>query len=146
MILLKDVKGLGKKHEIKEVSPGYARNFLIPKKLAEFAAPKAIEKLAKDIAMEEAEEKIKENLLIKNLEGLSGKTIILKENSNELGHLFARIHQEEISDAIKNELRLDIPKEAIMIDEPVKSLGEFEIKVKILGREALFKLIVEKKQ
>ena len=146
VILLKDIKGFGKKHEVKEVSPGYARNFLIPKKLVEIAAPPAMAKLANDMAMEEAEEKIKQNLLEKNLNDLSEKTIILKENANDLGHLFARIHQEEISDAIKNEFRLDIAAEFIVIDEPIKALGKFNIKVGVGGKETTFTLVVEKKE
>ena len=145
IILIKDVNGLGKKHEVKEVSPGYARNFLIPQKLAEFAAPNALTRVANEIATEEAEEKIRENLLKKNIEALSGKTITVTENANDLGHLFARIHQAELVEAIKKELGLDILPEFIMLEKPIKEIGKFEIKVKVSGTETTFTLIVEKK-
>jgi len=145
MILLKDVPGLGRRHEVKEVSPGYARNFLIPKKLAEFAGPSALARLEKDIAVSTAEGKVRDELLRKNMEELSGKTVTLIESANEEGHLYAGIHQKEISDAIKKELRLDIPAEFLTIDKPIKETGEFELSAKWGERGVNFKLVVSSK-
>lgn len=143
IILLKDVKGTGKKHETKEVSAGYARNFLFPQKLAEIATPKAIENAKKLIATQVANQNIHKDLLKKNVLSINGERITIVEKVNELGHLFAGIHKEEISELIKKEKRLDIPAENITLLKPIKEKGEFEIEVRGGDEISKFVLVVE---
>ena len=143
VIFLKDVKGTGKKYETKEVSPGYARNFLFPQKMAEVATPKALEQAKKLIATESAKQNIHKDLLKKNIASLDGERILAVEKANELGHLFAGVHKEEISALIKKEKHLDIPSECIMLEKPIKEKGEFMIEVSAAGQKAKFVLVVE---
>lgn len=143
VILLKDVKGTGKRYETKEVSPGYARNFLFPKKLAETATPKALALAEKSIATEAAKQDIHKDLLKKNIASIDGERILAVEKANELGHLFAGVHKEEISALIKKEKHLDIPSECIILEKPIKEKGEFIIEVSTAGQKAKFVLVVE---
>lgn len=143
IILLKDVKGTGKKYETREVPAGYARNFLFPQKLAEVATPKAIENAKKLIATLAANQDVHKDLLKKNINSINGERVILVEKTNELGHLFAGIHKEEISELIKREKQLDIPAENIALEKPIKEKGEFTIEISGEGETSKFVLVVE---
>jgi len=143
VIFLHSVPRVGKKNDIKEVNDGYAVNFLFPKKLAEPATAKstaALELRKKEIAVER---EIQEDLLIKNLEEIKGKTVTLKAKSDDKGHLFAQIHKKEIIEAMKKEHRADISEEFIVLEKPIKQIGEFDVPVEIKGKKSFFKLIVE---
>ncbi len=144
VIFLHDVPRVGKKYDVKEVNDGYAMNFLLPKKLAVTATPKAIAELElrkKEIAIER---EVQEELLMKNLEEIKGKTVIIKAKADEKGHLFAQIHKKEIVEAMKEQNRADIGEEFIVLEKPIKQVGEFEIPIVIKGKKSSFKLIVEK--
>ena len=143
VIFLKDVPKVGKKHDIKEVPDGYAMNFLLPRKLAQTATPKAVAELEmrqKEIVLER---EVQGDLLNKNLEEIKGKTITIKGKANEQGHLFSAIHKKEILEAMKNEHRTEIGEEFIILEKPIKAVGEFEIPIEIKGKKSSFKLIVE---
>ncbi|MEK7071472.1 MAG: 50S ribosomal protein L9 [Patescibacteria group bacterium] len=143
VIFLHDVPRVGRKYEVKDVNDGYAMNFLLPKKLAESATLKALAALEmrrKEIAVER---EVEENLLLKNLEEIKDKVITLKEKADEKGHLFAQIHTKEIVAAMKREHRADIGEEFIVLEKPIKAVGEFEIPLEIKGKKSSFKLIVE---
>lgn len=129
IILLADVKGLGRKGEIKEVSDGYAKNYLIPKKLAQIATEKSIKNL-------EAQKKAEEKRVQKEIEKareiseqLNGKKITIYKPAGSSGKLFGSVTQKEISEAIKSQLGIEIDKKSVVIENPVKSTGEFEIKI-----------------
>ncbi len=144
IIFLQDIPRVGKKYDIKEVNDGYAVNFLLPKKLAVVATPKAVMKLEmrkKEIAIER---EVQESLLLKNLEEIKGKTITIKSKANELGHLFSAIHKKEITEAMKGQNHADIGEEFIVLEKPIKTVGEFEIPIAIKGKKSSFKLLVEK--
>ena len=143
VIFLKDVPRVGKKNDIKEVNDGYALNFLFPKKLAEQATTKAIlalENRKKDIVLER---EVQENLLIKNLEEIKGKVITIISKANEKGSLFSSIHKKEILEAMRAEHRAEINEDFIILDKPIKELGEFEIPIKIANKKSSFKLIIK---
>src|SRR3990167_11056075 len=101
VILKENIKGLGRKYEVREVADGYANNFLIPKKLAEHASSEAIKKTEALKSASIAEEEIREKLTEKQVEMLKEVKIVLKRKANEKGHLFEKIHPEEISSALK---------------------------------------------
>ena len=130
VIFLEDVKGKGKKGELKDVSDGYARNFLLPKKLAKEATAdnlntfKLQEKAkAAQIAREKAE--AQENA--KKLENMQVK-VIAKAGSN--GRLFGAVTNKEISDALSKQHGMAIEKNKIVLSEPIKSYGAFDVKCK----------------
>ena len=143
VIFLQDVSRVGKKYDVKEVKDGYAMHFLLPKKLAVTATLRAIAELElrkKEIMIER---EVQESLLNKNLEEIKGKVITIKGKANELGHLFSAIHKKEIIEAMKAQNHADIGEEFIILEKPIKEVGEFEIEISIKGKKSSFKLIVE---
>ena|SRR3989338_4021603 len=144
VIFLQDVPRVGKRHDIKEVNDGYAINFLLPRKLAISATPKAVSELEmrkKEIAIEK---EVQEGLLERNLEEIKNKVVTIKMKADEKGHLFSAIHTKNIVEAMKTEHRADIAPEFIILEKPIKAVGEFEIPIFIKGKKSSFKLIVEK--
>lgn len=131
VILKKDISGLGRKYDIKNVSDGYASNYLIPNKLAEYASPEALKKAEIAKAATEGEMKVQENLMMKQIEALKGVKIVLEKKANEKGHLFEKIHPEEIVAALKEQARVEISKESIKISEPIKEIGEHTLTVEV---------------
>ena len=116
IIFLQDVPRVGKKYDIKEVNDGYAINFLFPKKWATLATPKAIteiEKYKKNIIIER---EVQEELLIKNLEEIKDKTIIIKAKADEKGHLFSAIHEKMIVEVMEKEYHARIDEKFIVLE------------------------------
>jgi large subunit ribosomal protein L9 len=131
IILLEDVKSLGKKGDIKDVSDGYARNFIIPKKLGIEATPKNLN----DLKLKKAGE---EKLIKQQLENakafaeqLSSKQVILSMKSGEGGRLFGSISSKEIAQAYKDQCNIEIDKKKIQLPEPIKSFGVHQISIKL---------------
>ena len=134
---------MGKKYDVKEVSGGYAMNFLLPRKLAEVATAKAVANLElrkKEIMIER---EVQEDLLLKNLEEIKGKVLHIKAKRDEGGHLFSGIHAKEIVEAMASEHHADVSEEFIVLSKPIKQVGEFEIPIKIGDKKSAFKLVVE---
>ena len=129
VILLQDVENLGKKYEIKEVKDGYARNFLIPKGLAKPATKEALKWLEtqKEIETKRAEEELKKVQELAS--AIDGQEIIIPVKIGEEGQLFESITSQKISERLK-ELGFEIKKSQIDLEEPIKELGEFPVKIK----------------
>jgi large subunit ribosomal protein L9 len=144
VIILKDTPKVGRKYEVKNVSDGHALNFLFPRGLAEIANESNLKKIEEMKVMHEASLKIREDLLIKNLNDLSGLRIELNEKANEKGHLFAGIHKPELIREIKKQTGLDIDELHIDLEKPIKEVGEYDIKIKVQDKTASFKLVVNK--
>ncbi|NLE07575.1 MAG: 50S ribosomal protein L9 [Parcubacteria group bacterium] len=144
VILKQDVKGVGRKFEIKDVSAGYANNFLIPNKLAEHASPEAVKRaeISKMNAVVEME--IKEKLAEKQIETLKNVAVVLKKKSNEKGNLFEQVHPDEIVKALKEQASIEIGAEFLSVEEPIKEIGEHTVLVSIGSSKTEFKVIVEK--
>jgi large subunit ribosomal protein L9 len=143
VIFLQDVPKVGKRHDIKEVNDGYVMNFLIPRKLAESATQKAVAELEKRKKTIEIEREVQEDLLMKNLEEIKGKVLNIKAKADEKGHLFSGIHGKELADEMKKQHHADISSEFIILEKPIKEIGEFTIPISIAGKKSLFKLVVE---
>lgn len=143
VIFLQDVPRVGKRHDIKEVNDGYVMNFLVPRKLAEVATPKAVTELEKRKKNIEIEREVQNDLLEKNLEEIKGKTITVEMKADEKGHLFKGIHNKELVAEMKRQHHADISEEFIALEKPVKEVGEFEIPIIIKGKKSFFKLIVK---
>ncbi len=143
VVLNQDVKGLGKKLQIVDVSEGYARNFLLPRKLAVIADNKNInEANTKNEALKfkkktefEAAEKQK---------GLLEKSFIeFKHKVGDGGKLFGSVTEKEIADEIKMKFKLNIDKKKIVINVPIKQLGSYTVDVKLYeGIVAKLKIVV----
>jgi large subunit ribosomal protein L9 len=140
VILKEDVKGVGRKHEVKNVADGYANNFLIPKKMAEYASPEAVRKAEVLKSTADAEKEIREKLTKKQIEMLKEVKIVLKKKTNEKGHLFEQIHPEEISTALKEQARIEINPEFLKIEKPIKEVGEHSVLVQVGKNKGEFTL------
>lgn len=143
VILLKDVAKVGKKYQIIEVASGYAGNFLFPRNLAEIATDKAIIRVEKLLAEEKAQKQVREELLLKNLKSIEGVKIEITAKANEKGHLFASIHADELIPALKEQTRLDIDTDHLVIDKAIKEVGEHKVTVKVQDKTAVFVVYVK---
>lgn len=142
VILKQNIKGVGKKYEVKNVSDGYANNFLIPQKLAEYASPEAV-KYAKILeASNLAEMEIREKLTQNQIQMLKGVKITLSKKANEKGHLFEKIHTLEVAEALKEQAKIDIDSEYLSTINPIKEIGEHLVQVEIGKNKGEFTLIV----
>lgn len=131
VILLQDVKSLGKKDEIVNVSDGYARNFVLPKKLGVEATPKNLNdlKLKKSNEDKVAAAKLAE---AKDLaEKLKDQSVTLTMKVGEGGRTFGSISSKEIAEAMKKQLGYDIDKKKIVIKDQIKSIGTTIIDIKL---------------
>jgi large subunit ribosomal protein L9 len=144
IIFLQDVPKVGKRHDVKEINDGYAMNFLLPRKLATPATPTAIAELDKRKKNIEIERGVQESLLLKSLEEIKGKIIKIKGKANEKGSLFKAIHKKEIVEEMQKQHRADISEEFIVLEKPIKEVGEFEIPIEIKHKKSSFKLVIEK--
>ncbi|HEU0085836.1 MAG TPA: 50S ribosomal protein L9 [Candidatus Paceibacterota bacterium] len=142
VIFLQNVPRVGNKHEIKEVNDGYATNFLFPRKLAEMATASAVTRLELRKKEVQVEKEIQEELLDKNLAEIKGKVVTISAKADEKGHLFSGIHKKEIADAMLKEHRSSIGEEYIVLEKPIKQVGEFEIPVEIKNKKSSFQLVV----
>lgn len=129
VIFIKDLAKVGRKYQTKEVSNGYAQNFLFPNKYAIPATPENEKKIASIKNLSDAESKIQHDLLIKNLKVVSESTLKISSKTNEKGHLFSGIHAEQISHELKNQLHIEMPIAMIHLDKPIKEVGEHKVKV-----------------
>ena len=131
VILLEDVKSLGKKGQIVNVSDGYARNMILPKKLGVEATSKNLN----DLKLRKAnEEKVaQENLDAAKAfaEELSTKEIILTLKVGEGGRTFGSVSSKEISEAAKKQLTLDIDKKKLQLENPIRNLGVTNVPVRL---------------
>lgn len=145
IVLLKDTKGVGKKHDIKTVADGFALNSLIPQGLAEVATASVMKRVELVKKQEEAERKVKEDLLAKNLKSIHDVVVEVAVGANEKGHLFAGLHAADIAPLVKAKTEIDILPEFIHLDKPIKETGEHKIDVKVQGKSATFTLVVKAK-
>ena len=131
VILLEDVKSLGKKGQIVDVSDGYARNFILAKKLGLEATSKNLNDLKLKKAHEDklAAQRLQEAKdFAAKLEGLQ---VTLKINAGEGGKLFGSISSKEIAEAAKEQLGLEIDKKKLVLPNPIKAIGTTDVPVKL---------------
>ncbi|MBI3632198.1 MAG: 50S ribosomal protein L9 [Candidatus Vogelbacteria bacterium] len=144
VVLLKDVPKVGKKYDIREVSDGYGRNYLVKLGLAKLATDKAQEEVKEFKQKNVAVKQMEDAEIEKGLEKLSTIKIIIKSKSNEDGHLFAGIKADDLSSAIRDQTKLIVMPEFINLEKPIKIIGEHIINVSIGDKKTKFKLRVEK--
>lgn len=130
VLLLQDVKAHGKKGDIIEVSDGYAKNFLIKKKMAIQATNQVINETNQKKASELRKLEIEKQEAIKLAERLNGNTIIVEIACGDNGKMFGSVTAKEISDALLKS-GYDIDKKKNNLKEPIKSLGTFSVEVKV---------------
>jgi len=131
VILLQDVKSLGKRGDLVNVADGYARNFLFPRNLAVEATPGNLAKL-------EQEKKAKENKLARQkmeAEELAARiknlSVTLKVKAGTQGKLYGSINSKNIAEALKEQHGIDLDRRKIQLDEPIKAFGSYEVSIKV---------------
>ncbi len=131
VLLIKDVKSLGKAGEIKEVKDGYGQNFLIAKGFAKLATDEVIEEWKKE--QEEMKKREAEEIArLKEIEKRLGEIkLVIKHKLGANGALYGAVTKEEIAEALKIQEGIEIDKKAIEIKHPIKTAGSFDISVKL---------------
>jgi large subunit ribosomal protein L9 len=130
VIFLQDVKGQGKRGEVKEVSEGYARNFLLPKNLVQIATDgnkKSLDQIAASAQKRKDKEKEDAQALASKL---SEMTIVIKAKAGEGGRLFGAITSKQIAEALEKQ-KIVIDKRKIELDDPIRTLGVTKVTVKL---------------
>lgn len=131
VILLQDVRGKGKKGQLLEVSDGYARNYMLPRKLAVEATPDAVNTMRmNDKAQQEKRQREREEAFALS-NRLKGMTIVVKAKGGGAGRLFGSVTTQEISDTLKSGYGIELDKRRIVLDEQIKTVGEYTVKCKL---------------
>ena len=142
-VLLQEVEGLGEAGDAVEVSPGYLRNYLIPRKLAQPATKGALEEARRRLERQEVEERQAAERAGETA-ALLGKTVLtINHQAGEDGKLFGSVTTKEIAEAIQAARKLKIERKKIRLDEPIRETGTFMVEVEVGGgKTATVKTIV----
>jgi large subunit ribosomal protein L9 len=129
IILLKDVENIGKKYDIKEVKNGYARNFLMQKGLAKPATKEATAwvEMQKEIETKKSEEDLKK--IQEKASSMDGQEVVICVKVGDENQLFESVNAQKISEKMK-EIGFDVKKNQIILENPIKELGEYPVKLK----------------
>jgi len=131
VILLQNIKGVGQIGDVKEVSDGYGRNFLLPRKFAKPATPDALKeaeqlRARREVILKEQAEKAQEVA-----DKLKDVTLELSEKTNEKGKLFAAVGKKEISHKLKEKTGIHLEEDMIQLDEHIKTVGEHVVQLEL---------------
>ena len=142
VILLQDVKGKGKKGQMIEVSDGYARNYMLPRKIDVEATPDNINTMRmNDKALLERQTKERAEA-VRIMNEMKEVTLTLRVKGGGAGRLFGSVTTQEISEALKEQMNIDVDKRKIVLDEAIKNVGTYTVKCK-LGYEVVGNLKVK---
>lgn len=143
VILLKDIKNIGKKWDVKHVSDGYARNYLMPRGMARLASQDALDELDDELRKREmlATEELGATQAI--AEGLDGLDVYVRVKADESGTVYGGVSTKTIAAALAD-MGVTVEEKAIKLKEPIKELGEYQVTIELeYGLEAEIKVIVE---
>lgn len=129
IVLLKDVKDVGKRNEVVNVSDGYARNFLFPQKLALEATPAAIKEIERKRAIEAAKEAERRAEAQAKAEALKGKVIHISVRCGDKGRLYGSITNAEIAEELEKQHGIQVDKRKIDLSDPIRSVGDVSVVV-----------------
>jgi large subunit ribosomal protein L9 len=132
-ILTQNVEQLGEKGDVVDVSPGYLRNFLVPRKLAQHATKGALEEARRKLERAEAEERLAAERADETV-ALLGKTVLtINHNAGEDGKLFGSVTSKEIAEAIQAARGLKVDRKKIRLEEPIRETGTFMVEIEVGG-------------
>ena len=147
VILLQDVKGQGKKGQLIEASDGYARNFLLPRKLATAATAENLNTMKQQEKAKKAQEAAEKAAAEAAVEQLKECMVKISAKAGNGGRLFGSVTSKEISESLKAQYGVDVAKTKIVMDDPIKAFGSYQLKCK-LGYEVtgtIYVMVVEEK-
>lgn len=131
VILQQDIRGQGKKGQMIEASEGYARNYLLPRKLAIAATPDAVNTMNLREKARKAEDARLKAEAEATVEKLKGCMVRLTAKAGTGGRLFGAVTAKEISEGLARQYSIDIPKQKLVLDEPIKAFGTYQVKAKL---------------
>ena len=131
VLLKQDVKGQGKAGQIVSVSDGYARNFLFPRQLAVPADAAAVNEVRTKEEAAQYHAKVEKDNSLKAADVLKDKIIEIKAKAGSAGRLFGSVTTKEVSEALKAQYGVDLPKTRLELGEPIKSFGTYQVKAKL---------------
>lgn len=133
VILLQDIKGTGKKDQILEISDGYARNYLLPRKLAREATAEALNSIERAKSADKHREDVRRAEAEQQARDLKGKVIQLTVRGGENGKIYGSVTNDQIASALKEQLGVDVDKRKIEVEEPIKNAGQAFINLKLMA-------------
>ncbi len=133
VVLIQDVKSIGKKGELVNVSDGYARNFLLPRKLAKEANAQAMNELKNAEAAREYKLKTETEQARKSADALNGKTVKIYAKAGQAGKIFGSVTSRELAEEIKRQFGVEVEKRKIALESDIKAFGSYNFDVKFFG-------------
>lgn len=133
VILLQDIKGTGKKDQVMEISDGYARNYLLPRKLAKEATAEALNSLQKAQGANRHREEVKKQEAEAKARELKGKVIQLEVKGGDNGKLYGAVTNDQIAAALKQQHGIEVDKRKLEMDEPIKNAGQAFVTLKLMA-------------
>jgi large subunit ribosomal protein L9 len=123
VVLIKDVKNMGRAHTVVDVADGHALNYLIPRKLAVAATGSAMKQASVRVQQVIEKKELDQQLITDRLSALAEESIVIRKKANEQGHLYDGVGADEIAEAAQ------LPEEVIKLEKPIKELGTFDVPV-----------------
>lgn len=142
VILLMDVRGIGRKFDVKNVADGYAMNFLLPRKLAETATGTRLKEVEEMKLKREAEAAALEKARMREIDSLRGSKIEIKAKATPKGGLFEAVDKDVIARAIREQKSIEVPAEAIKLDRPLKTIGEHAVTLAYKTKKAELAVVI----
>ena len=133
VILLQDVKGTGKKDQIVEASDGFARNYLIPRKMAREATAEALNAMEKSKSADKHREDVRRAEAETKARMLKGKVVQLSVRGGENGKLYGTVTNDQIAAALKEQHGVEVDKRKLELEEPIKSAGQAFVTLKLMA-------------
>ncbi|MDO5023159.1 MAG: 50S ribosomal protein L9 [Eubacteriales bacterium] len=131
VILLRDVPGTGKKNQVLNVSDGFARNYLFPRKWAVQATDKAVQEVEHQKEVERRKEAERRQNAQNIAQALEGKTITIEAKAGEGGRLYGSVTAQEVADALKKQFGTEVDKRKIELKDSIRQVGKTNIEVKL---------------
>ncbi len=143
IILLKDVKGIGRAHEVIDAKDGHALNYLLPKKLAISATPTAIKEA--ELRRKQMTERtaLDGALLAQNIASLADARVVIRMKANEKGHLYDAVGESEIRTSAKEQAHIDLPEGAVRLEKSIKEIGTFDVPIAVGDIFGKFSVTIE---
>ncbi len=147
VILTQDIPRVGRQYDVVDVANGYANNFLYPRGLAEPATDARVAELEKKREALRAEEEARVAALKEKFETLGEEAkVTIATKCDDQGHLYKKLHRADVSEALKEQLSIELAETAILLDSPLGEVGEHQVDIEVLGIKATITVEVTKEE
>ena len=129
VILLQDIKGAGRKGEVKDVADGYARNFLLKQGLADIASAKKVSEVEAVLATTQKANELDLKRSQEAVAKIDGQEVTISEKVNDVGHLYAALSKDTVAAAVKKQLKVNLDPAQVLFESPIKDTGEHQVRI-----------------